>query len=394
MMEPLLWLLLPVAAASGWWIARSSRKLLQQDCPPGINRQYIQGFNYLLNEQPDKAIEALINVLDTDHETVETHLVLGALFRRRGEVDRAIRIHQNIIARPNLDQQQRNQALLELGTDYLKAGVLDRAENIFNKMLDIQSKNPKVYKQLREIFEQEKEWQKAIEMTQQIIRLGDKQQSTVLAQYYCELAALKIPDNREQVQQYLKNAISADKTCVRAHIMMGDNHVAEKNIRQAIKSYLRVLDINRSFAPLIFNKLAYVYNAENDPERFIRFLEKQGSEQKAANRLALLQAYQDAGDKNEVRALLESELTRKDASPKLIKRYLEMMRDQSEGDIKNIFSALYHLLDHELSNYKAYGCKHCGFESNTLFWQCPTCKNWDTVRPGRFYNPQLDEPGK
>ena len=391
-MEPLLWLLLPVAAASGWWMARSSKKAKQQDCPPEINRQYIQGFNYLLNEQPDKAIEALINVVDTDHETVETHLVLGTLFRRRGEVDRAIRIHQNIIARPNLEQQQRNQALLELGTDYLKAGVLDRAENIFGKMLDAQSKNPKVYKQLREIYEQEKEWQKAIEMTQQIIRLGDKQQSSILAQYYCELAALKNPDNLEQVQQHLKKAIAADKACVRAHIMMGDSHVAEKNIRQAIKNYLYVLEINRYFAPLIFTKLAHVYNAENDPERFIRFLDKQGGKQKAANRLAFLQAYQDAGDEDEVQALLESELTRKDASPKLVKRYLEMMRNKSEGDIKNIFAALYHLLDHELSSYKAYGCKHCGFESNTLFWQCPTCKHWDTVRPGRLFYPKLEKP--
>ncbi len=391
-MDPLLWLLLPVAAASGWLAARSSRKLLQQNSRPGINKQYIQSFNYLLNEQPDKAIEALISVVDADHETVETHLVLGALFRKRGEVDRAIRIHQNIIARPNLEQKQRNQALLELGTDYLKAGVLDRAENIFSKLLEAQTKNPKVYQQLREIYEQEKEWEKAIEMTRQMIRLGDKQQSTVLAQYYCELAELKMPDNPGQAQQYLKKAIAADKCCVRAHIMVGDSQVAEKNIRKAVKSYLHALEVNRYFAPLIFARLAHVYNAENDPERFIRFLEKQGGQQKAANRLALLQAYQDAGQEEQVQALLESELTRKDASPKLVKRYLEMMRDKSEGDIRNIFAALYHLLDHELSSYKAYGCKHCGFESNTLFWQCPTCKHWDTVRPGRFFHPAAGKP--
>ena len=152
-MEPLFWLLLPIAAVSGWWVARSSRKQLNDDCGP-INKQYIQGFNYLLDEQPDKAIQALIDVMDTDPETVETHLVLGSLFRRRGEVERAIRIHQNLIARPSLDTGQRHQALLELGTDYLKAGVLDRAENIFDKLLAAQSKNPKVYFHLREIFEQ------------------------------------------------------------------------------------------------------------------------------------------------------------------------------------------------------------------------------------------------
>ena len=125
-------LLLPVAAASGWWLAKRDERRKQEESVQGLlYPDYFKGLNYLINEQPDKAIEVFVKMLEVDTETVETHFALGSLFRRRGEVDRAIRIHQNLIARPTLTPEQCNQALLELGEDYLRAGWFDRAESLF-----------------------------------------------------------------------------------------------------------------------------------------------------------------------------------------------------------------------------------------------------------------------
>ena len=157
--QDLLWLLLPLAAASGWLAARFEYRrnaAKQLDLPSA----YFQGLNFLLNEQPDKAIEIFIRVLEVNSDTVETHLALGNLFRRRGEVERAIRVHQNLIARPTLGKEQRSQALLEPGQDYFKAGLFDRAENLFLELAEIRAHSEQALALLRHIYQQEKEWEK------------------------------------------------------------------------------------------------------------------------------------------------------------------------------------------------------------------------------------------
>ena len=132
-----LWLLLPVAAGTGWLAARgATRRTSRKRESGGLRSDYFQGINYLLNEQPDKAIEVFIKLIEVDSETVETHLALGNLYRRRGDVDRAIRIHQNLIARESLNVSQRTEALLELGQDYMSAGLLDRAEDLFSELAE------------------------------------------------------------------------------------------------------------------------------------------------------------------------------------------------------------------------------------------------------------------
>src|SRR3972149_1945846 len=183
----LLWLLLPLAAASGWFVARLEQKRRVQkslDLPSA----YFTGLNFLLNEQPDKAIEVFIRVLEVNSDTVETHLALGNLFRRRGEVERAIRIHQNLIARPTLDKEQRSHALMELGQDYFKAGLFDRAENLFLELAEIQAHSEQALKLLLHIYQQEKEWEKAIDVTRKLAPITGKIMDENIAHFYCELA--------------------------------------------------------------------------------------------------------------------------------------------------------------------------------------------------------------
>jgi len=164
----LLWLLLPVAAASGWWVARHTELVSQARKKSSLTSDYFKGLNYLVNEQPDKAIEVFIRVVEVDSETIETHLALGSLFRRRGEVDRAIRIHQNLIARPSLNREQRTQALLELGQDYMNAGLLDRAESLFLELVELDAHTVRALQLLADIYEQEKDWQACLDIVEQL----------------------------------------------------------------------------------------------------------------------------------------------------------------------------------------------------------------------------------
>ena len=167
-MLELLWLLLPFAAASGWYAAHRASTKKKSSFSKPFPAEYYKGINYLLDEQPDKAIDTFIRVLEVDSETFETHLALGGLYRRRGEIERAIRIHQNLIIRPQLSAEQHNEALSELARDYLSAGLLDRAERLFQELSATDDYKQHALQQLTEIYEQEKDWDKALETRREL----------------------------------------------------------------------------------------------------------------------------------------------------------------------------------------------------------------------------------
>ena len=394
-MDFIPWLLLPVAAAAGWWSAHRTSKKKSANAIPELNDEYVRGLNFLLNEQPDKAIEALINVVDTDHETVNTHLVLGALFRRRGEVERAIRIHQNVIARPTLTTEQRETAMLELGTDYYKAGVLDRAENIFSKLADKQSQNKRVYQRLQEIYEQQKDWQQAIAVAKKLKRLGDKTQAFQIAQYHCELADTLLQTQKlVEAMAEIKLALKHDERCFRAHLLLGDVYVAQQSYTKAEQSYKKVFEINRGFAPIAYDRIFSMYATQDKLAQLLHDLESHDLESNAAARYTKLRAHTTLQDERAVRDFLHAELAQKNASPILVKRYLELMRESTDGDVQQTFATLYELLDVELANYRSFRCTSCGYDTNTLFWNCPGCRKWGTSKPSRFmsieYGQDLD----
>lgn len=385
-MDLLPWLLLPVAAAAGWISAwkRGSDKAANET-KPDLSDQYIQGLNYLLNEQPDKAIEALINVVDVDHETVNTHLVLGALFRRRGEVDRAIRIHQNVIARPSLTAEQRENAMIELGTDYFKAGVLDRAEGIFRKMSENKSVDLRVYKSLQNIYEREKEWAKAIKVSQQLRQLDDKGQAQKIAQYYCEMAELEQAENRSSdAHALLRKSLDSDPRCLRAHLLQGDVYALQHKLDKAEASFRKIGEINRGFASLAYDRLFSLYAEQGELKQLQSKLEQDDFETNAAARYTMLRIHTVSQDERAVRDFLHQELSRPNASPMLVKRYLQLMQESTDGDVQKTFTTLYSLLDSELSTYRSFRCTSCGYDTNTLFWNCPTCRKWDTSKPNRY----------
>ncbi len=240
-MLEVLFALLPVAAASGWYAAYYTISHAASHKKNDFNRKYLLGLNYLLNEQADKAVDTFIKILEVDTETVETHLALGVLFRRRGEIDRAIRLHQNLIARPQLPKAQRIQALLALGQDYYYGGLLDRAERLFFEIAneDNEAEYAKVaLRYLLEIYQQQKRWDVAIKKAKKI----SKWESYIvknIAHYYCELALkeLKNKTSTKEVITLLNHALKYDAKCVRANLIKGEIAVKSEKWEDAIQLY-------------------------------------------------------------------------------------------------------------------------------------------------------------
>jgi lipopolysaccharide assembly protein B len=384
-MMNLFWLLLPVAAASGWIAAKRStcKKRKQDDCAPFLADRYIQGLNYLLNEQQDKALEIFIEMVEVDSSTVETHLVLGSLFRRRGEVDRAIRIHQNLIARPSLEKTQKIMALLELGKDFMKAGLLDRAEGVFNELILLGPDSSEPYRLLREIYVQESEWGKAIETSRQFERFSKESQSELISQYYCELAEKELSlGSVEQAVAHAKKARGLDKESVRASLILADCARQKQDYKAAIQSLSLVMQQNPTFFPVILPVVKDVYRQLGKQDELAHFLI---NAEKTYDGPSLIREQTNfliqKKKVSEAREILDEVFTERKFTPELIQSYASILSlEHSEslpGPLFKVIDTMAELGQDDFS----YRCQKCGFEAMSLFWQCPSCHGWNTVYP-------------
>src|SRR6266571_6717292 len=250
----------------GWLAARIDIKQLLSESRQ-LPRSYFKGLNFLLNEQPDKAIEAFIEVVKVDPETIELHFALGSLFRRRGEHDRAIRMHQNLLERADLGAEQKVIALAELGQDYLKAGILDRAEEVFGRLTD-GPQAIQAHRHLLQIFEQEKDWPRAIEMTKRV-----ESDPRDLAQYFCELAASEAGQSRpDTARRHLEAALEANRKCVRASLLLGDLERASNNLAGAIEHWKRIESQDPAYIALVAQRLLEAYREAGRAEEGLRLL--------------------------------------------------------------------------------------------------------------------------
>jgi len=381
-MNELLWFLLPVAAASGWIMARRSRSSPPRDRARAINPDYFQGINFLLNEQPDKAIEVFIRMLEVDSDTVETHLALGNLFRRRGEVDRAIRIHQNLIARPTLNKSQRSAALLELGQDYMRAGWLDRAESLFDELLEGGLHTQPALRHLLDIYQQEKEWEKAIAIAKRIGSETNQPMHPIIAQFQCELAekALKVSDDN-QASQALKRALSHDKRCVRASLLQGRMALAADNCKAALKAFRQIEEQDIDYLPEILEQMRHCYEQTHTLDAFKDYLRDIIGRYEGISPVLMLADVLARTEGESVAVEFMTVQLRKRPSVRGLGRLIGLNLVGSSGKGKDDLLILRDLVEQLLKNKPIYKCGHCGFAGKTLHWQCPTCKEWNTVKP-------------
>ncbi len=381
-MIELLFLLLPVAAASGWLLARRQMDNALVKDKKSLSRDYFRGLNYLLNEQQDKAIEVFIRMVEVDTETVETHLALGNLFRRRGEVDRAIRIHQNIIARPTLSKQQRAQALFELGQDYMGAGLLDRAENLFLELIDIGEHLPIALQQLGVIYEGEKDWEKAINIARKIEGVTGKRTNKVIAHYYCEMADEAILKKDEGLaRKMIKRAISMDDGCVRASILLGNIESQRGDCKAAIKAFKHIEQQDADYLHEIITPVQRCYQSLGKTKELKNYLIELLHRHKGiTTSLALADLIkEEKGEREAVVFLIEQ--MRQRPSVRGLEHLIELNMIHTDGQAKDNMNILKDLVRDLLQDQPIYRCSMCGFTGKSIHWHCPSCKSWSSVKP-------------
>jgi lipopolysaccharide biosynthesis regulator YciM len=378
----LFWLLLPLAAALSWYIARRGS---ERDSGAQVSRlrsTYFRGLNYLLNEQPDKAIEVFLQIAAVDRDTVETHLALGNLFRRRGEVDRAIRVHQNLISRPTLSPEQKTQALLELGEDYMRAGLLDRAETLFTDLVAIDARAPSALKHLIAIYQQERDWHKAIDHARRLEAATGDSQGGLIAQYYCELAEhARQRKDFDSARRYLAEAFACRPGFARGLLIAGRMAMDQGDFEGAIDAFSRMVDEEVDYVPEILAPALTCFERLEQPARARRFLDDlaeryQGvSPVLAMSRLLL----REQGERAAV-DYLTAQLRRKPSVRGLLALVEVSLRTASQESGANL-EILDELLKKLLEGQPGYRCTRCGFGARSHHWQCPSCKTWDSVRP-------------
>jgi lipopolysaccharide biosynthesis regulator YciM len=253
-MDVLLFLLLPVAAFSGWLTGRksSSRKAAPA---------FFTGLNYSISQQPDKTLDALVQMPAIDHDTIETHLTLGVIFRRRGEIERAIRLHQGLIQRPYLATHYKSAALLELSRDYIAAGVLDRAETILLELIANNEQLIPSMQHLLELYQQGKEWVAAINIAYKLQEINNTDLSSQIAHFYCELAEQASKTQQfKQAKCCIKRALKAKYDCPRANIMHANIEHALGNFRKALRLYKKIAIKYPDYIPDQNHKYSYRCN--------------------------------------------------------------------------------------------------------------------------------------
>lgn len=372
-------LLIPVFFALGWAAARVDMRQVVHESR-ALPRSYFQGLNFLLNEQPDKAIDSFLEVAKVDSQTVELHFALGNLFRRRGETERAIRMHQNLIELPDLDEDVRLQALAELGQDFLKSGLLDRAEEIFNRLIGTPFE-AEAKRSLLEIYQVEKEWLKAVELARELPDLATQQQ---VAEFYCELAAGEIMRSRpESARVHLESAMQQNRKCVRASLLQGDLLLQEGKPLAAIEAWQRIEQQDPAYLALVAQRLLDTYRKVNRPEEGMALLSGYLERYPSLDLLDVVYQLVLEGEGNEAAyRLVRAELQRNPTLlglEKLMSARLPLAAPEIRPDVE-LAKTIVQGYTKRLSRYR---CDNCGFKARQFYWRCPACGGWETYPPRR-----------
>ncbi len=377
------WLLLTAAVAAGWAVGRygnrsgrASRALMDEDSV----RDRLQ---FLFTNYSDQAVENFVQSLAVNKDTVSLHLSIGSHFRNKGETDRAILIHQNLLARPELPARYSPQVTQELAMDYLNAGLLDRAEALFHQLMGDREYGRRSAIALIELYQQEREWEKAAQVAKTLTR-GDADPATFKALAYitCELSdgALSRNDDRWTAQKLAKEALDYDRSCVRATLLLMKLQIRQGNFREAANQSLKIFDQNPEFGPEAIDRLMKLEREHGDVSRLYKKLRKLYEQYPSTSLLlALVESVERSSGRPAAIDLLRMELETRPSVRGLLR--LVEMAGYEKGmttDEGRLVSRIGHLI---LANRPVYRCVSCGFSGQQLHWLCPSCKQWETVRP-------------
>jgi len=380
--EPWYLSALPVLFAVGWW-ARGHEARVRVADQGAAPRSLFRGLQLLLSDEPDRAIDAFIEVVKLDPETIELHYALGSLFRRRGEIDRAVRIHNYLLSRADLPAAERANALAELGQDYLKGGMLDRAENAFARLLDERPHRFEALRSLLRIYQMEREWARALDCAHQLEQEAGETHQVATAHFQCELAERSVAaGDLERARAQLEAALRTHPKSVRAAILAGDVALRSGQRGDAIAHWLRIVAGTPDYAPLVMERLMAALDAEGRRTEALALLRHSLLEHASID--ALDQAFRWIRDWEGAAAaetLLREELKR---HPSLLgfERLLAIRDGQVSADPE--LALLHGLIRTQAQKVARYRCERCGFRSREFYWNCPGCSSWDSYPPRRI----------
>jgi lipopolysaccharide biosynthesis regulator YciM len=359
-MGEVLFLLLPLAAVSGWFVGRRALTVEAVRKMMGGNKLF---------QHPVNHVNVLAKFMDTNQETVETHLALGGLFRRQGEVDKAIGIHEDLISKSSLTDAQRALSLLELSRDYMRAGVLDRAETVLLDLVQQGYELDAGFQHLIDIYQQSKDWLRAIQTAERWQAKTDRNMSYHIAHFHCELAEQQwLKGDKESASHHLKEALKVNRNCVRASLLLGNIEAQSGRYKAA-------------FLSEIVRPLARCYENLNNPEGMVKYfndcLQKHLT---TATLLAFAEWLQKSKGEEEALKFVVERLRKNPSLPGL-NHLVQFSILRAEGTIQQDLKFLQELIEKMLINKPLYRCQACGFSGKSLQWQCPSCKRWDVVKP-------------
>ena len=390
----LLGFLFVVAAGIGWAIARYTQAgRVEERAERRYARRYFEGLNFLLDEQPDKAAEVFASMAGVDEEDIDVQFALGHIFRRRGEVQRAIQIHQNLLGRPGLSRAQRDRALFGLAEDYLKAGLLDRAENLFEEVSHSPTRGDAALRMLIRIYEQEREWTQAVAAQNRLASISRRDDDSVVAHYYCERAEqAEAEGDLDKARGLLQRARHADRDSPRGRLMRARIATRQGDHRLAVRLYRNLLLSDPGFAGEALPELHRTLHDSGRGGQYPELLEELLAKQPALAAGVAYTAISEPGFDDPVSRRCVEQFVRNDAT---LTDLFEILRVRASGEeppsdaVERIVTALRRLA----KAGPKYRCTQCGFSGSQLYWQCPSCKSWDTTRPLFLFRIEVQPSG-
>lgn len=396
MQNLLILIVLFAAIAIGWLLGRLSKPSKGDDAAeaaPALSRDYLASLNYLLNEHSDRSLDSFVETLEVSSDTIDTHITLGNLFRMRGEADRAARLHQNLLARPALNDRQNDQVQLELARDFMYLGVLDRAENLLRPLIEA-SQHSEVRAASRElliqIYEQEKEWQHALDLVPSSLLAHQEELRCAAAHWHCELAEQDFRHHDDRAaRRHLKKALSIDSQCVRAYWLQAEHYHRQQRYRNEIKMLERLATQSPDFAPIIIERAIAAFRQLSDELGLLQFLDNQIQ---ATNSMEAVIKRAELGIAKEgithvaaqLDALQQQRPHLRGISFLALLRSRQAMLELSAPNNERAAHMLRQLHDH-LQRLDAhtprFRCEKCGTLYTHLYWHCPKCKRWATIKP-------------
>lgn len=379
-MLEILFLLLPLAFYSGWRTAYKKNRS-QQTHSNEVSTRFVQGVNFLLNEEPDKALDIFLEAPSLDAQAAETFLALGKMFRNRGEVNRALRLHQHLVARPDLTNSQRQAAMLALGEDFFAAGLLDRAESVFKELLKTYPKNTAACIPLRRIYEQLHQWEQAFELTE--CSVVDKQERTrLMAHYLCEqVDELLIKQQLFQADEKLKKALHIYPQSARVQTLLAELALARGERNAALKYFRQALVYDQRLLTSLVKRLLTVFTQKLELQQLYEVVSAEYRRTPDAKMLPSLAAIaQEIGQGSSLIPLMHQHLQQDVGNVQTIACAARYLSHEANPETKPILDELSLALGRLAATLPRFQCMHCGYKLHEYVWRCPACHHWDSVQ--------------